>query len=777
MPALQWRSAFARAALALALAAALLALPVGGVHAQSAPVEEITVAGTQTVQPRQVVAWTGLEVGQPATQEAISAALRRLFRTGRFRDVFAYVSERPGGGVELIFNVSEYPRLNSIRYQGLDKLEREDLEEVVSLRVGDFLSPAEVRRAREAILQKYRSEGYFNATVSTDEAIFQAGGRQDLVFDVVEGKKVEVETIAFEGNTALSDGDLRDAMETREDGWLRGGTYKDPVFQEDLERIVAAYRQRGYLDAQVTGHEKTVRKDNGKLDITITVDEGEQYRVGEVRWSGNTVFDDTRIASAVALEEGEVFDESLYQRTLGDISNLYYDAGYIYFVASPRRDIDGQVVDVVLELREGDQARVRKVLVAGNTKTHEEVIRRELRIRPGDLFANSELRESQGDIFRLGFFNDVRVDFQQTDSPTDIDLVFEVEEKQTGVFTMGVGFSQQTQASGFFNVGETNLFGRGQSLQFSWQFGRRRNFLDVSFTEPWLLGTPTLVGVDVFNRFSNRVNDFYETRVKGGALRLGRPVPGTRYTRASVRYSYTQTTLSDFDPFYVDTLEDLERELGASGLEFQRLDKVDWPQSQSSVRMGLVRNSTDNPFFPTRGSRSSLRYQVSGGLLGGDLDYQEYSVEHDFYQGLPGKFALHVGVASSLLDAFGDGAGVPDYERYRLGGNRFLSLRGYRDLDVVPRGNPGFVGGRFYTTLTSELLYPVSRAIHLLGFVDQGDTWNSFGEADLTRLRTGAGFGIRLEVPMVGRIGLDYGYGFDKEEPGWEAHFNFGNVF
>jgi outer membrane protein insertion porin family len=273
------------------------------------------------------------------------------------------------------------------------------------------------------------------------------------------------------------------------------------------------------------------------------------------------------------------------------------------------------------------------------------------------------------------------------------------------------------------------------------------------------------------------VGDYYDTRNKGFALRLGRPIPGTRYSRATVRYSLGQTTLDNFDPAYIQTLNLLERELGSSGVQFQRLDQVIWPQTESTITLSLGRNSTNNPFFPTNGSDTMLRFEHTGGLLGGDLDFRQVLLEQNWYQPLPGRFVFHLGAFTGILDAFGSTIDVPDYEKFRLGGNRAFGLRGYRDLEVVPRGNPTFVGGRFFATLTTEVLFPISRAVSVLGFIDQGDTWNEFGEADLTNLRKGAGMGVRLEVPLLGRVGLDYGYGYDKFDPGWEAHFNFGSMF
>jgi outer membrane protein insertion porin family len=738
------------------------------------------VAGAQTVRTEQVLAWADFQIGEPVSREAVARAIRALYETGRFREVFIYEIEKPDG-VELAINLIEYPRMSNLQINGADKIDEEELEEVSGLTPGGFLSPARLRKAREAIAERYRADGYYNVDVETNDGILQLTGSQPLVIAVVENEKVRVRRFDFVGNEALSEEEIRNGFQTKTDGWITSGTFKSPEFEADLDQIINNYADKGYLEARVVEHELVkIPDDENHVALRIVIDEGPRFFVGDISYSGNIVFETELLRTLVTLVPGRVFSQSALSESRQNLSAIYWDKGYIYVNVEPVQSIrDETIIDLEFLFREGDPAQMLRVLVTGNTKTRERVIRRELRIQPGDLFSNNELRNSQGDLFRLGFFNDVRVDFRESERADQIDLVFDVEEKQTGQFTMGVGFSQQTRASGFFNIGENNLFGRGQSVQFAWQFGRRRNFLDISFTEPWFMGTPTLIGFDVYSRYSNTVQDFYDTRTTGFAVRLGRPIPGTRFTRATLRYKYNRTTLSNFDPSYVAALDRLEREFGNPNLN--RLDETDWPQVETGITATVTRNSSDNPFFPSRGSRASLRTEINGGPFGGDLDILRVDVDYDWYQAMPWKLVFHVGTAAAHVAGYGKTDRIPDYLRFRLGGNRFYKLRGYEDLLVVPRGNPGFVGGRFYTTFTAEMAYKISNAIQVLAFVDQGDTWNDFRSADLTKLRTGAGFGVRLEVPLVWRVGLDYGYGFDKQDlgrpPGWELHFNFGNFF
>jgi outer membrane protein insertion porin family len=278
------------------------------------------------------------------------------------------------------------------------------------------------------------------------------------------------------------------------------------------------------------------------------------------------------------------------------------------------------------------------------------------------------------------------------------------------------------------------------------------------------MGTPTEVTVSLFNRVQNQVRQqFFSDRRRGGSLRVGRPFPWFDYTRVFASYRFEQVELTNFSESYQGSLRD-----------------VDWPQRTSTFGLTALRNSTDNPFHPTRGTRTVVRGRWTGGvLLGGDVSLQEYETEFSWYQKLLWKFVLEVRDEIGVLDGYGDTDDVPDYELYRLGGNRINALRGYDFFEVVPSGNAQFVGGRFKHTLSYEVSFPIAEpSVYGLFFYDAGNTWNSFREADLFDLHKGAGLGIRIELPMLGTIGMDYGYGFDRIGGGsWEPHITFGGAF
>ncbi len=740
---------------------------------------EIEVVGALTVNPRQVTAWAGLATGQVLSRNLTAGAVRRLFATRRFSDVFLYGVAQPDG-VKLVVNLAEFPRIRSVAFRGNRKIKEKELREVFPLAIGQFANPAAVQRDLQPIRDLYLDKGYYNVTVHTDSSRVEAGNNlQDLVVTIAEGEKVRVKTISFAGNAAVSDGALRGAMRQGTTGFLKSGTFKKKQFEEDRERLVTHFRNQGYLDATVDAVE--IRPRSGApehLDLLIRVTEGQRYHVGEVNWQGNTVFDDLTIAQEIHLQKGEVFKEREYLRTLENLQTLYADQGYIYIGVEPQRELRDDRVNVTLSIFEGQPAKVRDIRLAGNTKTYDRVLLREFHIFPGDVFSRRRIEYSVRDAMQRGYFEEVMPDFRPIGDGGDIDLVFRVKEKQTGQFMFGAAYSAETAVSGFIQVQETNFRGTGQTIGVTWQFGTRRRYVDLSFTEPWFTGRPILLGGDIFDRYQYNFDDFYESRVRGFSLRTGMRIPGARFSSLGLRYELSQTRLSNFSRSYVSYLDELERSLGEGSVPFERLDKVDWPRSKSGVRLTFNRNSTDNPFFPTAGSRSSYSVELAGGPLGGQIEYHQHQFQHSYYQRLPANFALHVRGMLGVIEGLEGAANVPDYEKFRLGGNRRFTLRGYRDLEVVPRGNPSFIGGRAYTIFNLEMLYPLTRAVQLLTFLDMGDTWNSLSAADLAYLRKGAGFGIRVEVPLMGTIGFDYGYGFDRAQgPGWQPHFNIGTMF
>lgn len=741
----------------LVAAAVLIAIAMPAFAQQpdvAPPIATVRVLGNERAEDSLILQAFGFQVGERYQVDRVRSGIRNLYRQGLFRDIQVEVERLPQG-LALTIRVEENPTLLRVRYDGADKLDDDDFREVVQLVPGQTVGPRAVEQARRDIVALYRDKGYLLAEVQPE---LKGDRRADLVFRIREGKKVQVAKIQFEGNEAVPAKELRGAMKTKEDRWWRGGDFKADVFEEDKKAIVARMGQEGFVDARVADVGQTFSEDKSKLFLTIRVEEGPRYSVGTLSLDHGGILPENRIRGGIRLAEGRPFDTVAFDETIANLYSLYQEEGYIYADVEPRRTPrENRVIDVEFAITERDPARIRRILVTGNTRTREDVIRREMRAAPGDIFKRSSVLRSQREIFQLGFFNDVKLDSRTADRETGaIDLIVDVEERQTGTASLGAGVNSEAGLTGFLQLTQNNFLGRGQIVAARGEFGRFREY-ELSFTEPWLFGTPTSAGIDLFD--TRRRYTEYEEKRRGGDLRVGRPFPWLDYTRVTTRYSLAE--------YEVSPRAGYEDEIGATETS-----------TISSITLTLARNSVDSPFFPTRGWSTRLTNEFGGGALGGDENYHFVTLDNRAYFRTVGKLVLSLAGRAGFLNGLDDPADVPFWKRFRLGGISQYGLRGYDDYDVVPDTDEPSTGGRSMLIMTTEIRYPVVSAVQALGFLDVGNTWQSPDETDLSGLRRGAGLGVRIDVPMVGQLGFDYGYGFDKTEaeggPGWEFHFQIG---
>jgi outer membrane protein insertion porin family len=742
-------------ALARRLSPVLCVLAVAS-GARAERIAAVRVAGNVRAEESLIFEALGLQAGDDYQVEKIRAGVRNLYRQGLFRDI-RIEGERTADGLVLTVVVRENPTLLRVRYEGADGLDEDDFAEVVELVPGQIVTQAAVEQARRDIRELYEEKGYLLAEVEAD---LRGEQRADLTFRVREGRKVQVKKIHFHGNESVSADDLRDVMETKEDRWWRGGDFKRALFEEDKQRIISRLGESGFLDAEVTDVQMTFDEKKEKLFLDITVAEGPRYSVGNISLDHGGVLPEDRIRHAILLAEGQPFNTVHYDETLSNLYSLFHEQGYIYArIDGERSPGDDRVVDVDYHIVENEPARIHRILIEGNTRTRDRVIRRELRAAPGDVFKRSRILRSQREVFQLGFFNDIQLDSRVADPGTgDIDLILKVEERQTGQASLGAGINSEAGLTGFLQLSQNNFRGKGQAVSVRAEFGRFRLF-ELSYTEPWLFGTPTSAGIDIFDT-RRRYNEYTEKR-RGTSLRLGRPFPWLDYTHVYWRYSLAEYRI-EAEPGY-------EEEIGV----------ID-PTTISSTTLTLSRNSVDSPFFPTRGSATQVSHEFGGGILGGEEHYYLGIMNTKFYLRTVGKFVWSLGGRVGILHGMRGGDAVPFWKRFRLGGIGANGLRGYDDYRIVPDPKLPSTGGRSMLILHSELRYPIVQAVQALAFFDVGNTWASPGETDLTDLRRGAGFGVRVDVPMVGQLGFDYGYGFDRTEreggPGWEFHFQIGGM-
>ena len=732
--------------------------------ARSAPVSTVEIKGNIFITEKNILSIFGVRPGDEFREERVSEGLKRLFQTKNFADLSA--SHRlEESGVVITLRVEEYPLVKEVRIQGNAKLKREDIEGKILLKEGYFARPSIFTQDVSAIRALYAEKGYSSAKITVTKTPVAKEHSIIAAYVITEGKKVKIRRLDVLGNGAIETPELRKVMESKENRWWRGGDFKPAVLEDDLKKIKELYGTRGYPDAEATIERQEEIGGGKSLDIFIRVDEGKRYTLGKLTWSGNKIVTDDEIRKFINLKEGDAFALDQIDGLQVAINGRYWEQGYIWSRIIPERSVHGQQIDLALSIVENNPASINEIKITGNSKTFETVIRRELRVYPGDRFILGDVQRSLRDIIALGYFTGPpKVDTEPVNEQGDINLLIGIEEKQTGYFKMGAGFSQLNSLTGFFGIQENNFLGRGKSVSLDWEFGKWRKNINLQYTEPYLLGTENSLTFSVYNSTQDRVQQqYYTDRRKGFSVQLGRPFPWLDYTKFWLSYRFENVELSNFSTAYP--------ELGSLRL-------VDWPLLHSSLLFSLSRNSTDNPFHPTKGSTASLSAEFSGGPLQGNVKYMRYMGEVSWFRNIFWKFTFHLNMEAGVIDGYGSPAEVQDFEKFRLGGNRRYALRGYDFYEVVPEGNDAYVGGRFMTTFTHEILFPFADAVYGLIFFDAGNTWNSFGTADLFNLRRGIGLGLRLELPMIGNLGFDYGYGFDKEGgPAWEPHFTFGTMF
>jgi outer membrane protein insertion porin family len=529
----------------------------------------------------------------------------------------------------------------------------------------------------------------------------------------------------------------------------------------------------------------------------VTVDEGRRYVMGNVNWRGNTIVPTVVLATNVRIRAGDRYDASKIEHAQGQAYAAYSEQGYLSVAVEPHETVRDSVVDVTFTITEGPASNIRYINIAGNKNTREKVLRRELAIHEGDRFRRSALMRTRDDLMRLGIFEDIQPDLGAGDS-TDVDIILKVKEKQVGTASAGAGYTGESGLTGFLELAHNNVLGNAQSLSLHLERGAKLSNYFLSFTEPWFHDTPTLLGYSLYDNSIQR--DFYTEYRKGVSAKIGRPLLWPDFSRGALTYR--------LEAVRVDTLPGVltgitDPAVIASFTSGQTL-------RTSSVLLDFIRNSSDEPFYPTRGTRLVGASQFAGGPFGGDIRFNKQRLEGRFYHtSWPRHVVTMLRARFGFLGAFPNSdMPVPVYERFRLGGGSTTDpLRGYDDYQVVPEKfitispestfdhwafiNPTdsvaiyrhyttttrYPGGRFFATYTVEQQFPVVHPLHAVVFFDAGNTWDQFHEIRPLDLKMGAGIGFRLEIPLLGNVGFDLGYGFNRDDgPRLKGHFLLGNV-
>jgi outer membrane protein insertion porin family len=719
--------------------------------------------------------------------ETSQLAIMNLWNMKLFSDIEIVVDKKIGDGAYIVIKVKELPKLDNIKFSGNDEFSDKDILEKIPLENGEVISPQTVKDIEYNIVKMYEEEGYPLAVVKVDQLVNSFNEAQ-LRVKITEGTKISVRKIRFEGNKEMSSGDLMSAMdETSEKVWWKfwdNARYNRKDYENDKKLIIDHYRENGYKDATIVNDRLEYLNNKEDVEIVITLNEGAKFKVGDIKFEGNTVYKDMQLYERLDFRRGDVYNMKKFQQNLrgnesqSDIASMYLDNGYLGFQAeTEEEDRDNNFVDIKIKIQENRQYRIGLISFSGNTKTQDKVIRREIFTLPGVYFNKTSMIRSMQQMSQLNYFNPevLNYDFVQRNDST-VDLVYLVEERSSDQLNASVGYSQTFGFSGSlglvfnnFDITEPLNGGAGQVLSLQWDFGTEGTYrtFRIGFTEPWLYNTPTSGGVDIY---STKQNYTYEIEETGFTLNIGR------------RLKFPD------DYFRGDWFLKIQRTNTIQGAGLYETGV----RNQVSIGQIISRNSTNSPIFPSIGSRLTLMAEVAGGRILGTINFYKLGFKSEAFKSLDnaGKIVLaSLFDIESISSLAGDNY-VPPNELFFMGGGGLayntVSLRGYDDRTIGPQNKfRSPLGGRFLMKYSVELRYSFSQdpiPIFLSLFAEAGNLWATFKSADFFDLKRSVGFGARLMLPAVGIIGFDLGYGFDRkivdgQDPAWIFHFQFGKAF
>jgi len=697
--------------------------------------------------------------------------IERLYKLGYFDRVDVYYEETSADHLAITFVLTERQRIREVTFEGRRKVSRKDIEKVVKVAAGERLALARLNADVAALKKLYFDKGYRFADISY--RLDDVTGGVKVTYVIVEGPKAVVRSIVIEGNEVLSDWFIvNKVLKTKVDRFYNTKILDETVLKEDFKLLEEAYANRGYVRARVIDHKIDFRDKRSAIYIIIVVDEGKLYRAGTLAFQGNAKYDTPTLADNVEWVPGKPFSEKKLTAGVDKIRTLYRNNGYLFSSVEAAEDIDDAAarVDATVRVGEGDPAHVRLVDIGGNSATRDKVLRREMRLWPGDVYKEYKLIRSVQRLHNLGYFDEVRPDVRvvsREEGTVDV-LVDVVEKANTAKVNFGAGYSTLDGLVGTFSLSWANFDaanlpriwkckGGGQELRLNTEFGRRRTQYNVGFTEPYIFDTPTSAGFDVYK--THAVRSYYDDDRLGMSVSVGRPL--TEYVRGRGRYKFESVDV-------ISRYADSERVPPGVASDLGR-------KNTSAVGVGVERDSRDNVFFPQAGSDSMADVEAAGSVFGGDVNFWRLTMGSCWYFKYLWETVLAVRARGGYVDRYGATRNVPVYERFYLGGA--TTVRGYDEWEVGPRdsyGNPEGGKTMFYTNF--EYRIPISKEFfQILAFWDSGYAWRELSEINFQDLESGVGGGIRVNIPMMGLLGIDYGYGLQAHSG--QIHFNIGNTF
>ncbi len=754
---------------------------------------------------------------------SIPRALKALWKLSLFTDVQIYKEKTIGDVIFLEIQVQERPRLTTHSYKGVKKGNHDDLNEQINkyLIKGGIVTESIKSNSAFAIKKYFIEKGYFDVSVKVEEIIDDSRINSiRLVFDIDKNKKVKIQDITFTGNNNIKTVKLRNMMKNtrRKKRLLSSSKLIKADYEGDKKALIANYNKMGFRDAQILSDSIWRDGKSGNLVVHLDINEGNQYYFRNISWKGNSIYETNTLSNVLGINKGDIYNSELLETRLQfsqdgrDVSSLYMDNGYLFFSIDPVEvAVTKDSIDIELRIFEGPQATIDKVVIMGNDRTNEHVVRRELRTIPGAKFSRSDIIRSQREIINLGYFNPENLGINTPVNPErgTVDIEYTVEEKPSDQLELSAGWGGRgrgvigTLGVAFNNFSARNIFnkstwsplpqGDGQRLSLRAQTnGRFFQSYNVSFTEPWMGGKkPNSLTVAGF--MSRLTNGFdRNSELFGKLINAGVTISlGTRLKFPDDNFLYSVA-------LNLQNIE-LDNYLSTSNSTLFRTDRgetvSDGGFRNFSITQTIARSTINNPIFPQDGSRISLSVQATPpySLFSKKdyrelepeerfnfLEYHKWKINADWYQTLIGKLVVKASARMGFIGAYNDEIGITPFERFQLGGDglnnqqfgfftgtEIISMRGYDPEDFKNNiTSSGVTATPLYEKMTLELRYPLSlnpsSTIYVLAFAQGGNAWRKSRNFNPFDMKRSVGGGLRVFLPMFGVLGFDYGVGFDK---------------
>ena len=754
----------------------------------SATVIKINFKGNRRVDSRDIKATLYSRVDEPLNPVKIRKDISAIYNLGLFKDVQVDLQESTDG-VILTFIVSEKPAIRKVLVTGYDDLDLDDIKKVVNIKPFDILNESTIKQNVRKIRDLYIEKGFFLADI-TSKLYPRKHNQVDILFVIREYRKVIVKRISFLGNKILSAKHLRSKMKTEEGGyfsWLdSSGVYKKEIFQNDLHLVSSEYFNRGYVNMKISPPLISLSRDKRYMEITLAITEGKQFSFGNFGFKGdlliakNKANDPKAIASRqkeylsiLGVKSGKIFNRGKLGQGIMRLNTMYFDKGYAFSVISPKTTLNpkDRSVSITFDIQKGKRVYIERIEIRGNNKTRDKVIRRELKFTEQDLYSLTNIKLSRMRIFQLGFFQNVEISQKRGSAPNMIIITFKVEERPTGTFQIGAGFSSVENFIFTAQIAQNNLLGRGQSLSLMAQLSSLRQLFRIHFYDRRFFDSHWIFSTSFFNE----ERDYFDftRRSYGGSFLLGYPLHDNAYFSASYK------------------IEDVNVSMGGS-----HRAPSDVPMSTlfndgltSSIKLALVWDTRNNRLFPSRGFFNSYSFEVADKIMGSDNVFMRHLIYSRWYfpigLGIVFKTNAEFGLVTSRLDT-----GVPIFERFFVGG--INSVRGFAPRSLGPRikvadqYDPAAtlqdfnIGGNKMLVFNFEIEFPIFQKAGIRGviFFDAGNAFNENETLNPANLRTSIGWGFRWFSP-IGPLRFEWGAPL-KPRAGEEPivfEFTIGNFF